>query len=134
MRPPGLRPFPRASDRGISLVELTVVLVVLAIGLLAVGQLFPIRPTQPGPSHLTATADDYARQKLEQLGELPAGHPDLAPGHHPASGGVEDLGHWRRWYEVEAVASAPGLRKITVTVSWDDDGPRSLTSTTFARP
>lgn len=124
----------RRTARGVLLVELVVAIVLIAVGLLIVAQILPLGPGGQIQDRMASTADDYAQQKVRELGELAWADADLAPGHHPASGGTEDLGRWRRSYEVEVLDNPyDGLKRVTVTVSWDDRGARSLSSTAFVR-
>ena len=58
---------PESSQRGSSLVEIMMALVLLAIGLLAVNQLFPAGSRAQTRDRLTASANGYAQQKIEQV-------------------------------------------------------------------
>ncbi len=129
-------PNPSRRERGTTLAELMIALVVLSIGILAVAQIFPSGTSTQVQSRMANTANYYTQEKLEQLRTLAWGDADLAVGRHPASG-TEVLGEtaqWQRFYEVSAL-SAPlaNLKKVEVTVQWNHRGIRSVTSTTYVR-
>ncbi|HEY2954578.1 MAG TPA: prepilin-type N-terminal cleavage/methylation domain-containing protein [Candidatus Eisenbacteria bacterium] len=124
-------------ERGVSLLELLIALVVLSIGVLAVAQLFPAGSrTQVQAKELTS-ANFYAQQKVEQLSLLSWTDPALAAGRHPSGTACDTLGAHRemlRFYQVDALAAPlDELRKVTVTVSWKLQKPHSVTATTYVR-
>jgi hypothetical protein len=121
-------------SRGTSLSELLVALAVLAIGLLAMARLFPSGARAPLQDRMLTTANYYAQEKLEAFAHLPWDDPALGAGRHPPVPATEDLGRWRRFYEV-TVLDPPleNVKKITVTVIWDVPGRRSVTATTYVR-
>ena len=126
---------PRSSERGTTLAELMVALVVLAIGILAVSQLFPAGSRGQVQDKMISTANYYAQQKVEQLLNVSWSDPLLTAGRHPAlAANDEVLGAWRRHYDV-LVLGAPldNLKKVTVTVSWNFQGARSVATTTYIR-
>lgn len=134
MRNPG--PHAIRDERGATLIELMIALVMLTVGILAVGQLFPAGSRSQLQAQMTNTGNYYAQEKLEQLaGALWTGA-DLTAGRHPASGSeaLGESGQWHRFYEVSAM-SAPldNLKKVTVTVGWEYQGNRAVTSTTYVR-
>ncbi|MFM8558530.1 MAG: prepilin-type N-terminal cleavage/methylation domain-containing protein, partial [bacterium] len=61
--------FPTVStpshERGMSLVELMVALIVLSVGLLAVGRLFPTGARSQEQDHLLVSATYYVQEKVE---------------------------------------------------------------------
>jgi len=124
------------SERGASLVELLVALSVLALGILAVGRLFPAGTRVQTQDRMTSTASYYAQQKLEEVLTLEWQDTDLAVGRHPAVA-AESLGTrktWQRFYQVDAMpAPLDNLRKITVNVSWNYHGARTVSAVTYKR-
>jgi Tfp pilus assembly protein PilV len=124
------------NDRGATLVELMIALVMLTVGILAVGQLFPAGSRSQLQARMTTSGSYYAQEKLEQLGGCAWTDASLAVGRHPASG-FESLGasgEWKRFYVVSAMtAPLDNLKKVTVTVQWIFQGNRSVTSTTYVR-
>ncbi len=129
-------PHPSRRERGTTIAELMVALVVLSIGILAVAQLFPAGTGSQLQSRMTNTANYYAQEKLEQLRGLGWTDAALSAGRHPASG-TESLGTsgaWQRFYEVTTMAAPLGnLKRVDVTVSWNYHGTRSVTTTTYVR-
>jgi prepilin-type N-terminal cleavage/methylation domain-containing protein len=128
--------FPSRSERGTTLAELMVALVVLSIGILAVGQLFPAASRTQLKARMTSAANYYAQEKLEQVRSLSWTDADLNDGRHPGSGAeaLGSAGQWQRYYEVGTMAAPLGnLKQVTVTVEWNFLGPRSVTTTTYVR-
>ncbi len=124
------------AQRGTTLTELMVALVILTVGILSVGQLFPAGSRGQLQSRMTNSANYYAQEKLEQLRGQAWWSTALANGRHPATG-TEALGtggQWQRFYEVSTLAAPlDNLKKVTVTVSWTFMGSRSVTATTYVR-
>ena len=133
---PARQPHPHR-ERGASMVELMVALVVLALGILAVGQLFPAGSQSQVRGKMMTSANLYAQQKVEQLRPLSWNDAALSLGRHPGGSATESLGDhgsWQRFYNVELMAQPlQDLKKITVTVTWTFSGPRSVTATTYVR-
>lgn len=126
---------PGRDERGITLVEVLIALVVLSIGILAVGQLFPAGSRSQVRSRMTTSASYYAQEKLEELSCASFTGAALSVGRHPTSGTepVGSTGQWGRFYEVSAL-SAPlsNMKRVTVTVEWAG-GTRSVSTTTYVR-
>jgi len=124
------------AERGTTLTELMVALVILTVGILSVGQLFPAGSRGQLQSRMTNAANYYAQEKLEQLRGEPWTGATLSNGRHPASG-TEALGsggQWQRFYEISTLAAPlDNLKKVTVTVQWTFMGARSVTATTYVR-
>lgn len=130
-------PTPGSTERGASLIEVMLALVVLAVGILAVARLFPLGSQNQLQSRMTATASYFARQKSEALRALPGAHSDLASGRHPAGTATESLGdggQWQRYYEVATMPSPlQSVRRIVVTVNWNYLGARTVRDTIYLR-
>lgn len=123
----------RGDQRGVTLVELMIALVVLALGVMAVGALFPTGAREASKDNVFTVAHYHAQEKVEQLQRRTWNDPALALGRHP--GTDEDLGSvWRRWYEVSSMpAPLDNLRKITVSVYWIGQSSDTVTATTYVR-
>lgn len=127
----------RATERGASLIELMIALVVLSLGILAVAQLFPAGARAQLGDRLSTEAGNYAQEKLEELNRLAWSDPALTEGRHPPGTATEALGtsgKWRRFYVVSTMpAPLDNLKKVTVTVGWTFMGDRNVQSTTYLR-
>jgi prepilin-type N-terminal cleavage/methylation domain-containing protein len=127
----------RPAERGATLIELMIALVLLAIGILAVAQLFPAGARAQLSDKMMTSATYYAQEKLEDLNRLGWADPALTNGRHPPGLTNENLGasgRWHRHYEVTTLAvPLDNLKKVTVTVEWDFMGHRSVQSTTYLR-
>ena len=133
----GPAPGPR-NDRGMSLVELCISLVVLAIGILAVGRLFPAGARAQAQDRILISANYYAQEKVEALTGLSWADAAITDGRHPAGTACDTLGtgQWLRFYEVTTMTGTlDNLKKVDVTVNYRGAGqaPRSLTATTYVR-
>ena len=133
MRP--LPPSPRPPDqRGTSLAELMIALVVLSIGLLAVVQIFPAGSRGQLQDKMLTIANYYAQEKLEGFVNRPWTDASLTAGRHPAGTATENLGQWQRYYQVDVMAAPlDNLKRVTVTVNWNFQGARSVAATTYVR-
>jgi prepilin-type N-terminal cleavage/methylation domain-containing protein len=129
-------PPARRDERGSTLIELMIALVILTVGVLAVGQLFPAGSRSQLQARMTNAGNYYAQEKLEQLAGCSWTDASLTDGRHPASGfeALGSSGQWQRFYEVSTMASPlNNLKKVTVTVQWTYQGNRSVTSATYVR-
>jgi prepilin-type N-terminal cleavage/methylation domain-containing protein len=124
-------------QRGVTLIELMIALVVLSLGLMAVSQLFPAGIRGQIRDRLYSSANYYAQEKIEEVNDKSWADPSLGLGRHPAAA-FETLGThatWLRFYQVDPMAAPlDNLRKVTVSVSWSYlDNPRSVILTTYVR-
>ena len=127
-----------AKERGMSLVELMIALVVLAVGILAVGRMFPTGARSQAQDRLRIGANYYAQEGIEQLTGRNWADPMLTDGRHPAGTAMDSLGggRWLRFYQVTTMTgSLNNLKKVDVTVNFQSpsQGARSLTATTYVR-
>jgi Tfp pilus assembly protein PilV len=121
-----------------SLIELLIALVVLAVGILAVGRMFPTSARSQAQDRLRIGANYYAQEGIEQVTGRSWADPMLAEGRHPAGTAMDSLGggHWLRFYQVTTMTgSLSNLKKVDVTVNWQGagQGAKSLTATTYVR-
>jgi len=128
----------RSREQGMSLVELCIALVVLAIGILAVGRLFPASARSQEQDQILIKANYYAQEKVETLTGLTWADAALFDGRHPAGTAFDTLGtgQWLRCYQVTTMTgSLDNLKRVDVTVNYQGAGrtPRSLTATTYVR-
>ncbi len=121
-----------------SLVELLIALVVLAIGVLALGRMFPESARSQVQDRLLIGANYYAQERLESITGRNWSDPLLTDGRHPAGTAMDSLesGRWLRFHQVTTMTgSLNNLKKVDVTVSYRGagSGPRSVTATTYVR-
>lgn len=125
------------SERGMSLVELLIALVVMTVGVLAIGGLFPAGSRGQLRDRMTSTANYYAQQKLEEMEGYAWSDANMTDGRHPAGSATENLGssgQWHRFYQVTTMATPlDNLKRVDVTVSWTLQGTRQVTATTYLR-
>ncbi|HEY2954586.1 MAG TPA: prepilin-type N-terminal cleavage/methylation domain-containing protein [Candidatus Eisenbacteria bacterium] len=125
---------PSPAERGTSLLELIVALTILAIGVLAVSQLFPAGTRSQVQDRLRTEAIQFAREKVEQLELTGWSGPDLTVGRHPAGAAVEPLGSLGRSYQVDLLAAPlDNLKRVTVKVAWNHVRRCSLQAVTYLR-
>ena len=134
MRP---RALPHRSERGITLVEMLIAILVLTTGVLVLGRLIPAATRGQITDKMLTQANGYAQQKIESLQTLAWSDPALTNGRHPSATTNEPLGannQWQRSYEVTTMAvPLDNLKKISVTVNWTFLGAHSVTATTYLR-
>jgi len=127
----------RRHERGASLIELMIALVVLSLGILAVAQLFPAGTRSQVSDRMLTSGNYYAQDKIETLNHLPWSDTQLTDGRHPPGIATEACGtsgRWLRFYEVTSLAAPlDNLKKVTVTVKWTYMGARQVQSTTYLR-
>lgn len=134
-----MRPSTRnARERGFSLVEVLIALIVMAVGIFAVARMFPAGARGQVQDRLTLGANDYVQEKVEYLRGLSWSATDLTDGRHPAGTATESCGNgrWQRFYVVTTMASPlDNLKKVDVTVTWSGAGVsgRSVATTTYVR-
>jgi prepilin-type N-terminal cleavage/methylation domain-containing protein len=116
-------------QEGWTLVEILVAIVVLTVGLLAVGtmQISAIRGNFMGGN--TSIALTLASQKMEDLFNRDYEDDDLAAGVHEESvsdsGVVGAGGFYRRTWDIVDMANPwPTMKEITVIVTWENDRHR----------
>jgi len=127
----------RRSERGASLIELMIALVVLALGVLAVARLFPAGSRSNLNDRMLTSANYYVQEKIEALNRVLFSDAQLTDGRHPPGIATEACGtsgKWERYYEVTTMAAPlDNLKKVTVTVRWQFMGNRQTQSTTYLR-
>jgi Tfp pilus assembly protein PilV len=128
----------RSCEQGMSLVELCISLVVLAIGILAVARLFPAGARAQAQDQLLIKANYYAQEDMESLTGRTWADAALFDGRHPAGTAFDTLGsgQWLRCYQVTTMTGTlDNLKKVDVTVNYQGAGQaqRSLTATTYVR-
>jgi Tfp pilus assembly protein PilV len=121
-----------------TMVEMLIALVVLAIGILAVGRMFPLGARSQVQDRLLTAASYHANEQMEQLRSKTWADSALTDGRHPSGTATEAIGggQWQRFYTVETMASPlDNLKRVDVTVQYQGAGVsgRSITTTTYVR-
>ena len=124
-----------SQQRGFSLVELMIALGVIALGVMAVAQLFPAATRGQLEDRLRTAASYHAQEQIENLRTAGWSHTDMGVGRHPQSGteGIGVLGIWRRFYEVEQLPEPlANIKRVDVTVSFmSPAGPDTIVASTY---
>ena len=127
---------PRNTEQGVTLVELMIALVVLAVGVLALAQTFPAGGRSQARDRMFSSANSFMQDKVELLSTKNWADAELDLGRHPTSG-FDTLGANRnllRFYEVAALGSPlDNLRKVTVRMNWQYMGARACSTTIYVR-
>ena len=137
MRPRPSLPLPR-DQRGATLIEVLIALIVLSIGVLAVAQLFPAGSRTQAQNRQISNANYYVQQTFEELRSQGWSDASMSVGRHPAGIAVDTLGATRslwRFYEVDILpAPLDNLKRVVVTMSWNRaKGVQSLRDTLYLR-
>jgi prepilin-type N-terminal cleavage/methylation domain-containing protein len=117
-----------AGEEGMTLLEVAVSLVILAVGLLAVSgmQIMSIRANSSGFKFTTAAA--YADKGIVNYASLPYSDPQLNPAAgvvDPTCVPVQSVVYNCQYTVVDNTPFA-GVKTITYTVSWSDNGNHSV--------
>jgi prepilin-type N-terminal cleavage/methylation domain-containing protein len=128
----------RADERGMSLVELLIALVVLSIGIIGMARVFPLGARSQAQDQLLMKANYFAQEQLETLTGRSWTDPLLTDGRHPSGTACDTLasGNILRYYQVSTMTGKlDNLKKLDVTVTYRGAGrtARSLVATTFVR-
>jgi prepilin-type N-terminal cleavage/methylation domain-containing protein len=119
---------PRA---GFTLVEVMVALVVIGVGALAIGSLFPAATRDIGESERTTRASEYLQEGMERLTSLTYNDPLLQPGfthYDPANPLPGDFD--RDWSVVQDYPIS-NCKTITMNVKWTEgDDEQVVTAVT----
>ncbi len=125
-------------ERGTTLMEILIALVVLSIGVLAVAQLFPAGSRTQVQNRQMSSANYYVQQTFEELRSLGWSDASMSVGRHPAGTAVDSLGSTktlRRFYNVDILpAPLDNLKRVVVTMTWNKvNATRSLRDTLYMR-
>ena len=119
------------------MVEILIALVVLSVGIMAIGGMFPAGTRTEVQTRMQSSANYFAQLKLEELRAIPWTDPALNAGRHPAGVVCDTLGTtkaWRRFYQVDLLAAPlTDLKRVSVNVSWTYHGTRSVIDTIYVR-
>ena len=117
----------RNGVRGFTLLELMITLVVLAVGVLALGQLMPAGSRSMSRSRSVTSGTGLAAQELENLKALAWTDATLSAGTH-----TDRSGKYTRTWIITDDTPLAGTKKVEVTVSWpSSSGTRSTVVRTY---
>ncbi len=117
----------RRRSGGFTLLELMITLVVLAVGVLALGQMMPAGSRAMNRSRSRTSGTALAAQKVEDLKSLAWTDTNLSAGNRSDTSGK----YTRTWVITDNVPLT-GTKKIAVTVAWNSSsGSRSTVLTTY---
>ena len=117
----------RPRRRGFTLLELMITLVVLAIGVLALGQMMPAGSRAMSRSRSKTSGTALAAQKVEDLKALAWTDANLTAGTH-----TDNSGKYTRTWIITDNTPLAGTKKVAVTVAWTSStGARSTVLTTY---
>jgi prepilin-type N-terminal cleavage/methylation domain-containing protein len=121
--PGTLNPEPGTPERGLTLMEVLVAMIVLGVAIVGIAQGFTVGLRAASTARGTTTATQLA---VAKLAELDAG---LVPVTQDDEGDFEDFGEPDfRWRIESRTTSWLGLYEVVVTVTWPDRGTtRDLT-------
>jgi type IV pilus assembly protein PilV len=121
----------RAAERGMTLVEMMISLIVLSIGLLGIAAIFPSGRRFSTRDRVLTTATDLAEQKMEEIRTYSYSDSNLTVGTHPTALGevVGPNNTYTRWWTVTQIAT--DLRMADVRVTWTAERPETARVVTY---
>ena len=136
--PPNRSPSrPDPAERGVTLTEIMIALMVLAIGVLALSRVFPAGSRAQVSAKLRAEASQLSREKVEQLQVLGWSDAALSIGRHPPGIAAEVLntaGSLRRFYTVDTLPSPlANLKILTVSVAFHESKGCTVQAVSYLR-
>src|SRR5262249_49394673 len=127
----GTRHHRHSAERGMTMVEMMIALIVLSIGLLGIAAIFPAGRRFSNRDRMMTTATDLALQKMEQIRTYAYSDANLTVGTHPTAYG-ENVGpnnRYLRWWTVTQLAT--DLRMADVRVTWTAARPETARVVTY---
>ena len=117
------------SNRGFTIVEVMIALVLLAVGILVIARAFPVGQRHSTEDRLRTQAIQFANERLEQIAASVLAGGALVPGVY----GPEVLRDpWSCTYRIEPMETPlEDLSRVTVSVSWTSVQPDSVTLVTY---
>ncbi len=106
-----------ASNRGFTLVEMMVALVLFGVGMMALAQTLPQGLSVRDKARRMTVATTMAQEGVERLRDLPFNHADLAGGNHADPANPVDGAYLRRW-AVQIDTPVTDMKRVTVTVTF----------------
>jgi type IV pilus assembly protein PilV len=117
----------RRREKGFSLIEVLISLVILAVGLLALAELQIFSIKGGSASNHVTQATILAQNRLEELRRLSYNDSLLTHGQHEE--GTLSGTIFSRAHDVADLSST--MKNVTATVRWTEGGPHSISLTTI---
>lgn len=129
-----LRPLLRGGNRGFTLVEMMIALVLFGVGMMALAQVLPRGLSVRDKARRMSVASSMAQEEVERLRNLPFNHADLAGGNHLDPNNPVDNAYRRQW-TVQDDTPVEDMKRVSVTVSFPTDSADSqaVVTTMIAR-
>ncbi len=105
------------NEKGLTLVELLVVCVIIAIAFIGLAGLFPVGTQNINQSKLRTIATDLAQEKMEALLDAPSGDGDLSEGTH-ADPDNPVRSSFNRYWSVTHDVPIAGMMRVEVWVTY----------------
>jgi prepilin-type N-terminal cleavage/methylation domain-containing protein len=117
------------SNRGFTIVEVMIALVLLSVGILAIARALPAGSRHSTEDRLRTQAIQFANERMEQIAASVLAGGALVPGVY----GPESLRDpWSCTYRIEPLDEPlKDLSRVTVSVSWTTTRPDSVTLVTY---
>jgi prepilin-type N-terminal cleavage/methylation domain-containing protein len=116
--------LPLRGDGGFTLVEIMIALLVFGVGIVGLANAFPNGMRTREKARRMSVATFLAKEQVERLRSLSFNHADLNAGTHTEPAAAGRTGYNRRWNVVDN-NPLPGMKRLTVTVSFVSDSPDS---------
>jgi len=119
------------TNRGISLVEIMIAILIFGIGITAAMRTLPVSNRATTRARNLTLATNYAQQKIEELMNAPINDADLTAGNHPDPDNPLDRIFTRTWVVTDNNPIVD-MKCVDVTVVWTADGnDNTVTLTTY---
>lgn len=105
------------NEKGLTLVELLVVCVIIAIAFMGLAGLFPVGTRNISESKMRTIATDLAQEKMEVLLNAQSSDSDLSEGTHADPGNPVKSSFNRYWSVVDG-SPVTGMKRIEVWVTY----------------
>lgn len=113
------------NEKGASVVEIMVALVIFGIGLVAAVRMLPESNAKSTRSRNKTVAVNLAQEKMEELLSRSYKHADLNPGNHADPDNPVD-GHYLREWTITDNTPVQGMKMISVSVSFPTSSADSV--------
>jgi prepilin-type N-terminal cleavage/methylation domain-containing protein len=108
------------SDRGITLLEIAIALVILALGISMAMRTLPMSTSSTTKGANLTKATNLAQEKVEELMDLDFNNSELSAGTHDDTNTIDDK--FSRYWTVVANSPVTDMKTITVTVAYPPGG------------